>query len=172
MAIKSSSTQSLIYWSLGLFCASIGVGYLSFQGIIRSPMSNEQKDLASISSRDPASVKDLHLSQLGQSPSQEENIHFDCELKENISVHQAQVRMNLKLCKQDRNVDHLEIVNETNGFTASTFSLSDRMYTTDFVALNPGMNKIKLVLKVKNEIVREEVVSVQRESSRETASEQ
>lgn len=56
-----------------------------------------------------------------------------------------------------------ELINETNGFTATIFAHKERGFQTDLVSLEPGLNRIKLVRKMgsgKNQTAEIEITRV------------
>lgn len=64
---------------------------------------------------------------------------FDCN-KPSLDFSQSQIRWTGKWCAGNEWTS-LEVVNHTNGFTASVMPMSDLKFTTDFVDLAEGENE-------------------------------
>ena len=59
------------------------------------------------------------------------------------------VMINFKLCKDEKKIEAINLINESNGFVAQLFKTGPVHYKTDYIQLNNGSNKIvvEVVLK-------------------------
>ena len=57
----------------------------------------------------------------------------------------TQIRFTGTACMKKSELTSTEIVNESNGFSATVFSLSKNSFTTDYISLAPGSNVIKVI---------------------------
>jgi hypothetical protein len=56
-----------------------------------------------------------------------------------------QIRLSGQACGPKRNIASVEILNEANGFSATVFHTDDKSYTTDYISLAPGQNRIRIL---------------------------
>ncbi len=68
-------------------------------------------------------------------------------------------QFNGTLCRGEK-WKQIEIVNQSNGFTASVFARGEK-YQTDLIQLNPGVNQIKVRVTPQKGPVREQTVVVE-----------
>ncbi len=104
-----------------------------------NPIESYEKDAKKVDSRSPASVSAVDPSNW-QEPDRLATIEWDCSRK-NSSQHLKnihQLRLNGNCLK-----DVKRITNNNNGYTANIFML-EKSFTTDFLSLNEGTNKLKL----------------------------
>jgi hypothetical protein len=66
-----------------------------------------------------------------------------------------QIRLTGQACGQKRTPASTEILNEANGFSATVFHPDDKSFTTDYISLAPGQNRIR-ILQISKEGHREE----------------
>ena len=66
-----------------------------------------------------------------------------------------QIRLSGQDCGPQRNIASTEILNEANGFSATVFHPDDKTFTTDYISLAPGQNRIR-ILQISKEGHREE----------------
>ncbi len=77
-------------------------------------------------------------------------IELDCRLEwRPLDLRSRFVRMRGTMCK---NVNEVEIVNESNGFSASIIITEGRQFTTDFIVLEDGENALKVTFLFPNGI--------------------
>jgi hypothetical protein len=106
--------------------------------------SDSQKALAVRDSRMPANISsDMPhntLSTLDQAAHLD--LHCSDKMKQNILVKGSLFQMQGKSCIKNFNLSELEIINTTNGYTASVFLNGIDRYQTDLIQLQEGENKI------------------------------
>ncbi len=57
----------------------------------------------------------------------------------------AQVRLSGEACQSKREIASTEVRNEANGFSATVFPTGERSFTTDYMTLAHGMNRIRIL---------------------------
>lgn len=93
-------------------------------------------------SRQPASLPSPEMK-----PASAMNDVFDIDCKKNeaaFEVSAGQVRFRGKTCFSGENLDRLEILNETNGSTATILRRGTNAFETDLIPLNDGANQVKI----------------------------
>jgi hypothetical protein len=88
--------------------------------------------------RSPASVSASKILEPAQ-VSSGMTFEFDCN-KPSLDFSESQIRWTGKWCA-GKEWTNLEVVNQTNGFTASVMPMKDLKFTTDFVDLVEGENE-------------------------------
>lgn len=76
------------------------------------------------------------------------------------SIKENRLVMKFSLCKALGNFESIHMVNESNGFRAQIFKLSQKQFKTDYVQLSVGLNKIKIQLILKDGQIREEWLEI------------
>jgi hypothetical protein len=66
------------------------------------------------------------------------------------SVESELVMVDFKICKDLKNIEAVQLVNQTNGFKAHIFKTDNFSYKTDFIQLNKGPNKITVEVVLKD----------------------
>jgi len=71
---------------------------------------------------------------------------LSCKKKEKprMTVKGSFVQFQGKNCLKNFQADRLEIINKSNGYTASVFTSGNEEYKTDLIQLNPGENSITI----------------------------
>lgn len=95
----------------------------------RKPASIPQTSVA------PQKISSLH---------QSADLDLNCSKKKdgNLSVHAGYVQFKGKSCVRGGAVSSIQIVNKSNGYTASVFDRGSDKYQTDLIQLQPGENEI------------------------------
>lgn len=82
----------------------------------------------------------LKLSALPLALDDQINVDINCKISKNsFSVNKAEVFMSGKKCKIN---SEIKIINLTNGYTASIFSLAEDYYKTDLIPMDEGENQL------------------------------
>jgi hypothetical protein len=109
---------------------------LEAQAIQLNQVNNETRTPASLS---------FDSNQIMTAPSQKSStslLNLDCKRKNlKKEVDSSYVRLMGSPCK---NTDGLEIVNKSNGFSASVIFIRGRNFTTDFIDLSEGENNLEI----------------------------
>lgn len=76
-----------------------------------------------------------------------------------------QVRLSGISCSSTDEIVSTEIINEANGFSATVFQPTPQTFTTDYISLAKGPNRIRIlhIFKKGNRVERDYVVEVQKE---------
>lgn len=82
--------------------------------------------------------------------------------KESLVTLSKQVRLNGEDCENGTVKKDYAIKNETNGYSATVFSSKGRNFTTDYIELEPGENKIAFKLTSKDGEQKDYRVSIVR----------
>lgn len=109
------------------------------------------------SDRSPASVTDMKVAEPSPSSSGM-TFEFDCN-KPSLDFSESQIRWTGKWCA-GKEWTHLEIVNHTNGFTASVMPMKDLKFTTDFVDLSEGENEFSFKATLASGAVVQKTIKV------------
>lgn len=64
---------------------------------------------------------------------------------EKINSSALHIRLVAELCSQHKKVTNSKIINESNQFKATVFSLEKSKFTTDYIKLTEGLNRIRIV---------------------------
>ena len=159
----------VIFWTLALV-AGLGVSGLLF--MLEPPATPKTVAKAAAKARVPASAKgetvvaftDVGLSDPNSRQAVE--LSLGCETKSearsDFDFKVTQVRISGKACGPERTIASTEVVNQANGFSATVFHPSDKTYTTDYISLNTGANKIRIVHRLKNGASEERDYHVER----------
>lgn len=71
-------------------------------------------------------------------------IKLDCDLSsEALSTEGPYLRIQGQLCHQS--LDRIQVINQTNGFTANIMKVGSGEFTTDFLDLSEGINEIQMI---------------------------
>ena len=76
----------------------------------------------------------------------------------------AQIRLRGSLCAPGAVISS-DIINESNGFSATVFNVGPREFSTDYVALNSGENKIRVKHMLKDGSREEHIITLSREAA-------
>lgn len=60
------------------------------------------------------------------------------------------VLINFRMCQEPKSVLSLSLENQSNGYKAQIFKMDLRNFKTDYIQLNEGLNRLKLVVILKN----------------------
>ncbi len=117
--------------------------------------------LASSSSRAPASIPTA-THKVGSALEQFTQFDLNCTKKsaQKVSVHGAFVQFQGKNCAKGLQQGEVEIVNKSNGYTASIFPRGTDKYQTDLIQLKSGENEIAIRYRERSGKSVEEVVRV------------
>lgn len=66
------------------------------------------------------------------------------------TVESELVMMDFKICRDLKNIESVQLFNQTNGFKAHIFKTDNFTYKTDFIQLNKGPNKITVEVVLKD----------------------
>ena len=108
-------------------------------------ITNEIVNLEPILPRAPASINENSLFTL--------NKEFLCKPSAKATrdkVSKKLVIINFKLCLEPKLVRNVAIENVSNGFKAHIFKLEENNYKTDYIQLNDGQNRLKVVVVLKD----------------------
>lgn len=96
--------------------------------------------------RKPASIPQTSVApqKIGSSLHQSADLDLNCSKKKdgNLSVQTGYVQFKGKSCVRGGAVSSIQIVNKSNGYTASVFDRGSDKYQTDLIQLQPGENEI------------------------------
>lgn len=84
-----------------------------------------------------AQAVEVRLPCLRGKPSAPQKTIFEANVK--------QVRLSGEACATGRAIASTEIRNETNGFSATVFAPTDRTFTSDYISLTSGTNRLRIV---------------------------
>jgi hypothetical protein len=155
----------MIIWTLGLTLLGGALNLMTWikppRGISFEANTVEASKVASRSDRAPASSgepkKDISqfAVRLLDEKTLRQAIEFDllCPKKgakeepvtETLNSTVAQVRLTGSSCMKDREIASTEIKNEANGFSATVFATGPHSFTTDYISLVKGENKIRIL---------------------------
>lgn len=127
--------------------------------------SSLQNQISFQGTRQPASVLESQ-SETTQELSSASTFQFDCN-KPAWDLSGGQVRWTGKWCS-GQEWKSLEVINETNGFTASVIAMKDLKFTTDFVDLAEGENEFSFKATLAGGEVVEKTIKVFRRSPAST----
>lgn len=117
--------------------------------------------LASSSSRVPASVP-VTTHKVGSALEQFTQVDLNCSKKaaQTVSIRGAFVQFQGKNCVKGLQEGDVEIINKSNGYTASIFSRGADKYQTDLIQLQSGENEIAIRYRERSGKSVEEIVRV------------
>lgn len=77
---------------------------------------------------------------------------IDCQIENEVHVKKEvkQIRLQGTVCKPNDEILSSEIRNETNGFSATVFKTSPHAYSTDYISLQNGKNRIRVLHYLKS----------------------
>lgn len=75
------------------------------------------------------------------------------------------VMLNFRLCHEAKGVREVVVENQSNGFRAQIFRMEDQSFKTDYIQLNEGMNRLKLLVVLKDGQKREESLEILSDSN-------
>ncbi len=106
-----------------------------------------------IIARGPASIEPVTLKST-------DTLKLDCETQGTISAQSHQVRFESSFCEKD--FQNLKITNKTTGANAIVFKRNPASYTTDYIHLNKGENRISFSYELKNKETLRELVIIRK----------
>jgi hypothetical protein len=94
-------------------------------------------------------------------------VRLDCSGKNHGLFEKAvnQMRLTGKTCAKNQEISSTEVHNEANGTSATVFFPTPRSFTTDYISLAPGPNRIRILNFLKNGIREEQEFLVERTSA-------
>jgi len=100
--------------------------------------------------RIPASFPTGHLT--GDHSREALDYRIDCQKDNEVHVKKEvkQIRLQGTVCKPSDEILSSEIRNESNGFSATVFKTSSRAFTTDYISLQNGKNRIRVLHYLKS----------------------
>jgi hypothetical protein len=145
--LNSMIQRQMIYWTFGLV-AIFGVAVVFF---LVEPPTSIKRTTASANGRVPASlVEDTSVAEPDMTVPRVADVTMGCEQSEEktveANVHQARIHGEVCLPK----VQNLSLVNSANGFSATIFNSDEKHFTTDYITLVNGGNKLILQLQLMN----------------------
>lgn len=77
---------------------------------------------------------------------------IDCQKENRVQLPKdvKQIRLQGSVCKKNDEIASSEIRNESNGFSATVFGTDSRSFTTDYISLKKGENKIRILHYLKS----------------------
>lgn len=149
------------------FILVVLLGARTFASLTEADMSvNEDVQFAMAvkpSERTPASVPPTTVApqKIGSSLHQSADLDLNCNKKKDntLSVHTGYVQFKGKSCLRGGAVGSIQIVNKSNGYTASVFDRGSDKYQTDLIQLQPGDNEISIRYELSGRPV-EEIIRV------------
>lgn len=79
-----------------------------------------------------------------------------------LAVKSAQLRWSGRLCWSQSRLEELEIVNESNRFSATLFASAESRFETDLIPLEPGMNRLRVRSRAAKDAQKEQIIIVTR----------
>jgi hypothetical protein len=121
------------------------------------------KASVSVAGRNPASIPSAEVvpGKVETSLHQSADFDLDCTKKSStkLDIKAGYVQFRGKSCARDFNVSEIEIVNKSNGYTASVFDRGSDKYQTDLIQLKHGDNEIAVRYRSAGKTV-EEIIRV------------
>ncbi len=145
--------QQMILWT---FCLAVGLGIVSYFILIQPPAQFAKQDVAPVTSgevRTPASDDNISTETTSldaKNLSQAVEISLNCKTqnKSQFSAGVKLIRITADFCKSTKKSPQIivksTVQNLTNKFMATVFYPSPRTYTTDYISLEPGVNRIEI----------------------------
>ncbi len=176
----AAAQQKLIIWT---FVLVIGLGLLSVFLLLQAPTSLPDKSRGATQlyrnqnspSRDPASIADGKKTVDARLPRKDtphanNEVFLPCQRPENnpITVFDKQIKITGAICHPGPDFPSLEIRNKTNGVTATVFIQDGKSFTTDYISLNSGENKIHISHLFKQGTREEHEITLLRQNSPRT----
>lgn len=123
----------------------------------RNQTRNQERDRSPASAQSELGVESVPA--LGAQPKddlarfQVVDLILPCQTKGQTTLSEAsplganvqQVRLTGSPCQPGQTLESTEIRNDTNGFSATVFPTGPRTFTTDYITLSPGPNKIRIL---------------------------
>ncbi|WP_413576839.1 hypothetical protein ACLVWU_02045 [Bdellovibrio sp. HCB290] len=113
----------------------------------QEPQQAATSVLAKDSNRRPASIPETTVApqKIGSSLHESADVDLNCKTKTGaLEVHAGYVQFKGKNCNAGVSVGEIQIVNKSNGYTASVFDRGSDRYQTDLIQLKPGQNEIAI----------------------------
>lgn len=141
---STEGQQSLVKLMTGIVVLTGGLVALS---LLATNPKEESSNLTSMA-RAPASLVGMALTPAKEAAALLERtsiLEFDCNPPESATVTQdiRQVRIHGKLCGTQATIG-AEILNLTNGFTATVFTPTPETFTSDYIHLADGANRLRI----------------------------
>jgi hypothetical protein len=107
--------------------------------------------------RGPASISSNNIPLASAATVSSNEFILPCSLKEQkLSGYSDQVRIQGDTCKEKLT----RITNKTNGFVATIFATTSTHFTTDYISLQPGENKIEVQQTARDGVVTTSTVTL------------
>ncbi|WP_413586235.1 hypothetical protein [Bdellovibrio sp. HCB274] len=103
--------------------------------------------IAKENNRRPSSIPETTVApqEISSSLHESADVDLNCKTKTgNLEVHAGYVQFKGKNCNAGVAVGEIQIVNKSNGYTASVFDRGSDRYQTDLIQLKPGQNEIAI----------------------------
>lgn len=113
--------------------------------------------------RSPASIARKALQPTPALAAHEQLLKWDCKITSRVEtamVKGGTFRLKGHGCGKNFAAEQLEIVNETNGFTASVFGKGPNDYETDLIPVKEGMNRLRVNYKSPSGTLVESVLHI------------
>ncbi|MEK7356841.1 MAG: hypothetical protein AAB250_10350 [Bdellovibrionota bacterium] len=165
--MRSYALQQYVLWT---FTVVVTMGAVVLFTLAQPPSPLQTKlrrpsSIATESSRRPAAAAPVFSSSEAVEGPQAAEMTLPCEGKSDLAKAVTQVRLSGASClaaNAKRDIVSVELLNDANGFSATVFYPTPRTFTTDYVALNDGENKIKILITYANGEREERAVVVAR----------
>lgn len=157
-----ASERNFIFVTLALVLA---LGGQTVSSLLHEDVSEKSVASAAVGpakdSREPASLG--HAKPLKTSLSQMLDLDLSCskKMKATFSVSGNYFQLKGKNCLKNFKQEQIQIVNQSNGFTASVFAFGHNQYQTDMIQLREGENEIKIRHQSASGTVFEQTFKVQ-----------
>lgn len=129
---------------------TIGFGAVTTLSLLDEPSRTMGPDfisLASTAGRGPASVPDVSVTLAEQKPFIS-TVDLGCDAREELKTTSEHIRLKSFNCKNlDSKPEGTTVKNESNGFKATVFYQDNKGFTTDYLALVKGENRILIESK-------------------------
>lgn len=100
-----------------------------------------------------------------QSLLQTTEAEIPCQGQIDISSAVKQVRLKGKLCGAAKTaIKKSEVYNPTNGYTGMVFQLAQAAFTTDYVALARGENKVQIIITLEDGAIDRREITINRKN--------
>lgn len=128
-----------------------------------SPVESAVASSSVLAARSPASVPAAVTHKVESALQQFTEVDLNCSKKAAavVAIHGNFVQFQGKACLKGMDIGAVEIVNKSNGYTASIFARGSDKYQTDLIQLQNGENEIAIRYRERSGKAVEEVVKVQ-----------
>ncbi|WP_413559742.1 hypothetical protein [Bdellovibrio sp. HCB209] len=134
------------------FILVVLLGARTFASLTESDFATSEESrnvaVAKIAERVPASVPKTTVApqKIESSLHQSADLDLNCNKKKDsaLAIHAGYIQFKGKSCVRGGTVGSIQIVNKSNGYTASVFDRGSDKYQTDLIQLQPGENEISI----------------------------